>query len=138
MRWIVLAAALTVGAAWGQEEERGSNRDLRGTNPLFSLQKGQEQVGLVRGAADEFFLEHSDKGGPTRHKVARARAQELDQQFSAAFLKLQYELPADPAGCKAEWRMVLRGEEIRFCEVNEQKHRAIGPLFAALLQAARP
>ncbi len=138
MRIVFILLALAVSPARAQQERPESNLDLRGGQPLVLLEKGEERWELERNVNGDFHLLRSEKGEPSKHKLARVRAEELDQRFSAAFMKVQYELPADPDKCMADWRMVLRGEEYRFCSKNEQKDQVAQALLSELRGLTHP
>lgn len=124
--------------ALAQQERPENNFDLRGGKPLILMEKGDERWELERNVNGDFQLVQSQKGEASKHKLARAKAEDIDQRFSAAFLQVQYELPADPKDCTTDWRMVLRGEEYRFCSKNEQKDRVASSLVDELRGLTRP
>jgi len=135
---VVLSFSLSLVA---QEETRPeSNLDLRGAQELLRLRehKAALSIGLERTASGDYFLSSASKGADQRLKISRQEAQRLDEDFSALFLKLQYEMPADPAGCAVGWSLILRGEEFRVCEKSEQKSQAIEPLRSSLKRHFTP
>lgn len=133
--------SLLVGTAFAFEQEQPeSNNDLRGGKPLLLLEQvdDEEKVELERTSAGDYFLVFTDEDGSHKNKIGRSEAEKLDQRFSSVFLQVQYELPADPKGCDADWKLVLRGEDQRACPKNEQKNQAILPLFKDMKKIARP
>lgn len=142
MQIILLSVlSLMLGSAFAFEQEKPeSNNDLRGGKPLLLVEQvdDEEKVELERTSAGDYFLVYTDEDGSHKNKIGRGKAEDLDQRFSAIFLKVQYELPADPKGCDADWKLVLRGEDQRACPKNEQKNQAIRPLFDEMKKIARP
>ena len=117
-----------------------TNSDLRGGNAMLVLEQvdDEEKVQLDRTSTGDYFVTFTDEDGTRKNKIGRGEAEALDQRFSTLFLQVQYELPADPKGCDADWKLVLRGEDQRACPKNEQKNQAIRPLFDELKKMARP
>lgn len=140
--WCV--ALLSIGLpALAQQTDQArpeNNSDLRGTKALFIIEDkdSDESVQLDRTGAEDFFAVHREGKEVVRNKLGRAAAEALDEKFSAVFLQVQYEMAADPKGCDADWRLVLRGDEYSFCPKNEQKNQAIRPLFSELRKASAP
>jgi hypothetical protein len=138
MRHIFLLLVMVTGGARAQQERAESNLDLRGTKSLLAIERGPERWELERGMSGDYQLAYVGKDAASKHKLARAKAEDIDQRFSAAFLQVQFELPADPKDCDANWRMVLRGEEYRFCTQNEQKNQVASTLIDELRGLTRP
>ena len=144
MKIVLLCAGLFLiqnGYAQQREESRPeSNHDLRGLQPLMVIENldDHETVKIEKSGTGDFFVVHEEGKEVTKNKLGRSAAESLDGRFSAAFLKVQYELKEDPQGCDADWRLVLRGEEYRFCPKNEQKDQEIRPIFSELLKASNP
>lgn len=141
LRIIFSLLTLVTVSAWAQSEERPeSNLDLRGNKPLLLIEthKGNEHIVLERSSGGDYFLNAKGKDGMHKNKISRPKAEELDQRFSAMYLKVQYELPEDPKDCKEHWKLVLRGEELLVCNKNEQKNQEIEPLFSELIKISRP
>lgn len=140
---IILLTALSLlmssSFAFDQEQPE-SNHDLRGGKPLLLVEQidDEEKIELERTSTGDYFLVYTDEDGSHKNKIGRTKAEELDQKYSAVFLKMQYELPADPKGCDADWKLVLRGEDQRACPKNEQKNQAIRPLFDEMKKIAHP
>ncbi len=135
-----MMVALITFSAIAQEQERPeSNTDLRGGKAMFTIEQtdDEEKVELSRTSAGDYFLIFTEDDEVHKNKLGREKAEKLNEQFSGLFLKLQYEMPADPKGCDAEWRLVLLGEEQKVCPKNEQKHQEILPVFKAMKQGAR-
>lgn len=140
---ILLSTLLGTTAAWAQELDhttKESNNDLRGHQPMLVIEDldAEESVQLERNSTGDFYLVLKDGKELTKNKLARTVAEGLDERFSAAFVKVQFELDQDPKGCDADWRLVLRGDEYRFCSKNEQKDREIRPLFVEMRKAVAP
>ncbi|MBY0517914.1 MAG: hypothetical protein K2P81_13475 [Bacteriovoracaceae bacterium] len=123
-----------------QAESPESNLDLRAGKALFVLEDldEKEKILLEKTNTGDTYLIYSDEDGSHKSKLARPKADELDQRFSAMFLKVQYELPEDPKGCQADWKLMMRGEEQRVCPKNEQKNQEIKPLFKELKNIVHP
>jgi len=137
------ALLLTSALAWSQQdpsERPESNSDLRGGKPLLVVEQAddEEKVQLERTNTGDYFLVYSDDDGTQKSKLSRQRAEDLDQRFSAMFLQVQYEFPADPKGCDADWKLMLRGEDQSACPKNEQKNQAIRAMFDEMKKIARP
>ena len=132
---------LLLAKAWAVEQERPeSNADLRGGKPLLLIEQldDEEKIELGRSATGDYFMQYSEEEDGHKVKLGRLQAEALDERYSALFLQVQYEMPADPKGCDADWKLILRGEEQRFCPKNEQKHQAIKAFFDELKKIARP
>ena len=140
---LVFMSVFVAHLALAQEAEhtiRESNNDLRNHQPMLIIENldDKESVQLERTSTGDFFVVLKEGKDTTKNKLGRSAAEGLDERFSAAFLKVQYELAADPKGCDADWRLVLRGDEYRFCPKNEQKDREIRPLFTEMRKATTP
>lgn len=140
---VVGALLLSSSLSWAQQdpaERPESNSDLRGGKPLLVVEQtdDEEKVQLERTSTGDYFVVYSDDEESHKSKLARLKAEELDQRFSAMFLQVQYELPADPKGCAADWKLMLRGEDQRACPKNEQKNQAIKAMFDEMKKIARP
>ncbi len=138
---IICFVMLAMSAAWAMDSERPENNsDLRGGKPLLLIEQidEEEKVQLERTTTGDYFLLYSEEDDASKVKIGRDRAETLDQRYSALFLQIQYEMPADPKGCDADWKLILRGEEQRFCPKNEQKNQAIRSLFDEMKKTARP
>lgn len=142
MKIILLTAlSLFMSSSFAFEQEQPeNNNDLRGGKPLLLVEQvdDEEKIELERTSAGDYFLVYTDEDGSHKNKIGRQKAEDLDQRYSSVFLKMQYELPADPKGCDADWKLVLRGEDQRACPKNEQKNQAIRPLFDEMKKIARP
>lgn len=143
LKIFALLAVMTVNLSWAQEQEHTrpeSNLDLRNHQPLLVIENldDKEVVQLERTGSDAFFVVHKEGKEVKKNKLGRVEAEALDERFSAAFLKVQFELSSDPEGCDADWRLILRGDEYRFCPKNEQKDQAIRPLFVEMRKASSP
>ncbi len=138
---LLTVLSLMLGTAFAFEQEKPeNNNDLRGGMPLLLVEQvdDEEKIELERTSAGDYFLVFTDEDGSHKNKIGRGQAEQLDQRFSAMFLQVQYDLPADPKGCDADWKLVLRGEDQRACPKNEQKNQAILPLFKEMKKIARP
>lgn len=142
MNWHLILAAMVfsgLAMALAQTEERPEgNKDLRGAKSIALIEKlaTHETVSLERTTAGELSVVHA-LGEETKHnKIARAKAEAWDQRFAEAFLKVQYELPEDAPKCSTQWRLMLRGEEYRFCNQNDKKNQVVEPLFQELKAAS--
>lgn len=140
MKICTLFVFLLVSAgAWAQTDEGpANNRDLRHGTALLVLENFREEDKLTieRSSTGDHWLVLVHDGEVTRSKLKPEDAQSFDGRFSAAFLKVQYELGEDPKGCDAQWRLVLRGDEYKFCSKNEQKDQVVRPLYVELRKAA--
>jgi hypothetical protein len=138
---LLTVLSLMMSASFAIEQEQPeSNNDLRGGKPLLLVEQidDEEKIELERTSAGDYFLVFTDEDGSHKNKIGRTKAEEIDQKYSAVFLKVQYELPADPKGCDADWKLVLRGEDQRACPKNEQKNQAIRSMFDEMKKIARP
>lgn len=136
---LMMLVVITLSAQAVEQERPESNTDLRGGKVLFTIEQtdDEEKVELSRTSAGDYFLIFSEDDEVRKNKLGREKAEQLNEQFSGLFLKLQYEMPADPKGCDADWRLVLLGEEQKVCPKNEQKHQEISAIFKSMKQGAR-
>lgn len=136
----LLITQLSLAQGYNEQSRPESNHDLRGHRPLLIIEdlSENESVQLERNGSGDFFVVRKDGDDLARNKLARVVAEEIDQKFSAAFLKVQYELREDPKDCDANWRLTLRGDEYKFCPKNEQKDQAIRPIFVEMRKASTP
>lgn len=139
--YLFLICLVTSFSLWAQQDERPeSNLDLRGGKSVFQVAPPEAKsfVELHRSPAGDYFLQAQGKDGLHKHKTSRPQAEDLDQRFAALYLRVQYELPADPVGCKSNWKLILHGEEILACAKNEQKNQEIQRFFDELTKALHP
>jgi len=136
----IFSSAFVLSAFAADQLGPENNSDLRGGKPMLVLEQvdDEERVQLDRTSTGDYFVTFTDEDGSRKNKIGRGEAEAFDQRFSTLFLQVQYELPADPKGCDADWKLVLRGEDQRACPKNEQKNQAIRPMFDELKKIARP
>lgn len=139
--YLYLICLVTSFSLWAQQDERPeSNLDLRGGKSVFQVAEPDAKtvVELHRSSGGDYFLQAQGKDGLHKSKTSRPLAEDLDQRFGALYLRVQYELPADPVACKNNWRLTLHGEEILVCAKSEQKNQEIRRFFDELTKALHP
>lgn len=136
----LLFVQVALAQGYNDQTRPENNNDLRSHRPLLIIENlsDKESVQLERNGSGDFFIVRKDGQDLARNKLARVTAEEIDQRFSAAFLKVQYELQDDPKDCNADWRLTLRGDEYKFCPKNEQKDQTIRPIFVEMRKASTP
>ena len=122
------------------DEKAESNKDLRMGQAMLTIENldDHQKVLIERTVTGDYWVVLHEGDDVAKNKLGSERAKNLDERFSAAFLRVQYELGEDPKGCDADWRLVLRGEEYRFCPKNEQKDQTIRPLFVEMRKHIDP
>lgn len=123
----ILVSTFAFGQSTSQPEKE-SNSDLRSGLIVFAVEDKNEETTtwLERSSNLDYFLKQSKEEEITKiQKITTKVALELDKKFSAAFLKIQYELPASPEECKASLHLVMKGDVQKICPKEEKKTQEI-------------
>jgi hypothetical protein len=109
--------------------------DLRGTQVVFSIENlsSDRKIWLERTAnLDHFLRMQEDDQGEKTQKISTKDAKKMDLEFSAKFLKCQYELSFTSGDCDVTLRLTLKGETQDVCKKDDKKTQEIIPFFNEL------
>jgi hypothetical protein len=139
MKYALFVFLFFFSLAHGQYSEQPipeSNADLRNLFILFKVEIFQDKkvVALERRAGRDYFLRLSYKGQEKIKKIPGQKAQKLDQDFSARFLRCQYEFPATRDKCQVTLRLNMKGEVQEICQKEDLKTQEITSFLSELLQ----
>lgn len=129
---VFLASRLAFATPQPQKE---SNLDLRAGLEVFAIEdlEGESVYWLERTANLDYFLRMKQENGKEKiQKIPTPEAKKLDREFASHFLKIQYELPPSPEGCKVTLRLTMKGETQNICRKEEGKTQEIQPFFKDL------
>lgn len=132
MRFLLLFFLLSISAfAQTPQPEKESKDDLRAGLIMFSIEDvGKETTyWLERTIAEDFFLRMKEEDDEKIMKISSKDAKKLDMDFASKFLKIMYELPASPEGCKVTLRLSMKGETQDVCGKDEKKAQEIVPFM---------
>ena len=101
-------------------QEKESNSDLRDVKILFEVIEDKKITQLQQNNG-EFSLFRQGK----TQRIAEPQAKVIDFEFSALFLKVQYELTPEAQTCQNNIQLKLRSESFVFCNKDEQRTQAI-------------
>lgn len=125
MHILVLALFVSVSAYAQHSQQPGKEdtSDLRSGFVMFSIENVQNSEGftLERTPSEDYFLKMKSKSDEKLQKLSSKDAKKLDLDFATKFLKTMYELPASPDGCKALYRLNMKGEGQDICEKDDKK-----------------
>ena len=98
---------------------------------MFSMEDIGEETTywLERTAGGDYFLRMKEDEDEKLLKISSKEAKKMDMDFASKFLKLQYELPPSPEGCKATIRLEMKGELQDVCGKDEKKTQEITPFM---------
>ncbi len=121
-------------AQHSEQPEAESNTDLRGQLTLFSIETpDHDMVILERSSNYDYFFLSGEKKDQTKTKIDAKEAQSIDREFTSLFIKSMYELPAYEGKCKQSWDLKMKGDSLKVCEEDEQRHQ----LFENFLKPLR-
>lgn len=132
MRFLLLFIILSLPAfSQTPQPEKESKDDLRSGLVMFSMEDIGEETTywLERTVAQDYFLRMKEDGEEKIMKISSKDAKKLDMDFASKFLKLMYELPASPEGCKVTLRLSMKGETQDVCGKDEKKAQEIVPFM---------
>ncbi len=132
MRFLFLFILLTQFAySQTQQPEKESKDDLRAGLIMFSIEDiGEDTIyWLERTTGEDYFLRMKEDDEDKIMKISSKDAKKLDMDFASKFLKLMYELPPSPEGCKVTLRLTMKGEGQDVCGKDEKKAQEILPFM---------
>lgn len=132
MRFLFLFIILSLPAfSQTPQPEKESKDDLRSGLIMFSMEDIGEETTywLERTVAQDYFLRMKEDDDEKIMKISSKDAKKLDMDFASKFLKLMYELPASPEGCKVTLRLSMKGETQDVCGKDEKKAQEIVPFM---------
>lgn len=131
---------LIVTSAFAQhssQPQKESTSDLRTGLLMFSIEDTDEEmiVWLERTPNLDYFLRMKEEDEEEKiQKITTRDAKKIDREYASKFLKLQYELPPSPNGCKVTLRLNMKGEKQNVCEKEDKKTQEIRPIIKDLLK----
>lgn len=132
MRFLFLIFILTLPAfSQTQQPEKESKDDLRAGLVMFSIEDIGEDTTywLERTTGQDYFLRMKEDDDEKIMKISSKDAKKLDMEFASKFLKLMYELPPSPEGCKVTLRLTMKGENQDMCGKDEKKAQEMLPFM---------
>lgn len=138
MRFIVFILMVTSAfAQHSSQPQKESSTDLRSGLLMFSIEDVEEErvIWLERTPNLDYFLRMKEEDEDEKiQKITTKDAKKMDMEFASRFLKLQYELPPSPSGCKVTLRLNMKGEGQNICNKEDQKTREVEPVMKDLLK----
>ena len=133
---LILLLALVVSTAFAQHQpQKESSTDLRTGLIMFTVEDLDKDVliWLERTGNLDYFLRVKDEDDEEKiQKIPTPEAKKLDMEFASKFLKIQYELPPSPEGCKVTLRLMMKGERQDICKKEDKKTQEIDPFMKDL------
>jgi len=132
MRFLFLIFILSLPVfSQTQQPEKESKDDLRAGLIMFSIEDVAEDTTywLERTTGEDYFLRMSEDDDEKIMKISSKDAKKLDMDFASKFLKLMYELPPSPEGCKVTLRLTMKGESQDMCGKDEKKAQEMVPFM---------
>ncbi len=132
MRFLFLIFILSLPAfSQTQQPEKESKDDLRAGLVMFSIEDIGEDTTywLERTTGQDYFLRMKEDDDEKIMKISSKDAKKLDMEFASKFLKLMYELPPSPEGCKVTLRLTMKGENQDMCGKDEKKAQEMLPFM---------
>lgn len=132
MRFLFLIFILSLPVfSQTQQPEKESKDDLRAGLVMFSIEDVGEDTTywLERTTGQDYFLRMKEDDDEKIMKISSKDAKKLDMDFASKFLKLMYELPASPEGCKVTLRLTMKGEKQDMCGKDEKKAQEMVPFM---------
>lgn len=132
MRFLFLIFILSLPAfSQTQQPEKESKDDLRAGLVMFSIEDIGEDTTywLERTTGEDYFLRMKEDDDEKIMKISSKDAKKLDMEFASKFLKLMYELPPSPEGCKVTLRLTMKGENQDMCGKDEKKAQEMLPFM---------
>lgn len=138
MRFILFFLIVTSAyAQHSSQPQKESTSDLRTGLLMFSIEDTEDEltVWLERTPNLDYFLRMKEEDEDEKiQKITTKDAKKLDMDFASKFLKLQYELPPSPEGCKITLRLNMKGERQNVCGKEDKKTQEIGPVIKDLVK----
>lgn len=135
MRFLFLIFILSLPVfSQTQQPEKESKDDLRAGLIMFSMEDIGEDTTywLERTTGQDYFLRMKEDDDEKIMKISSKDAKKLDMDFASKFLKLMYELPPSPEGCKVTLRLTMKGETQDMCGKDEKKAQEMVPFMKEL------
>lgn len=132
MRFLFLIFILSLPVfSQTQQPEKESKDDLRAGLIMFSIEDVGEDTTywLERTTGQDYFLRMREDDDEKIMKISSKDAKKLDMDFASKFLKLMYELPPSPEGCKVTLRLTMKGEMQDMCGKDEKKAQEMMPFM---------
>jgi hypothetical protein len=132
MRFLFLIFILSLPVfSQTQQPEKESKDDLRAGLIMFSMEDIGEDTTywLERTTGQDYFLRMKEDDDEKIMKISSKDAKKLDMDFASKFLKLMYELPPSPEGCKVTLRLTMKGETQDMCGKDEKKAQEMMPFM---------
>lgn len=132
MRFLFLIFILSLPVfSQTQQPEKESKDDLRAGLVMFSIEDVGEETTywLERTTGQDYFLRMKEDDDEKIMKISSKDAKKLDMEFASKFLKLMYELPPSPEGCKVTLRLTMKGETQDMCGKDEKKAQEMVPFM---------
>lgn len=132
MRFLILLVLLSLPVfSQTPQPEKEAKDDLRTGLIMFSIEDiGEDTIyWLERTAGEDYFLRMKEDDDEKILKISSKDAKKLDLDYASKFLKLMYELPASPEGCKVTLRLTMKGEDQDVCGKDEKKAQEIIPFM---------
>ncbi len=132
MRFLFLIFILSLPVfSQTQQPEKESKDDLRAGLTMFSIEDIGEDTTywLERTTGQDYFLRMKEDDDEKIMKISSKDAKKLDMDFASKFLKLMYELPPSPEGCKVTLRLTMKGENLDVCGKDEKKAQEMVPFM---------
>jgi|SRR5690606_32943313 len=129
MKYLFLLMITTTVLAQHHAEQpvAEDTEDARASFVVFELRDTQNKkvFTLERSPYFDHFIRYTFKKGEKLQKADSKLAKSLDGQFSSLYLKTLYEIENKEGRCKEAYELILRGEEQKICQKDEQKTRLI-------------
>lgn len=135
MQFILLLTMVISTAIAQHQPQKESSSDLRTGLVMFTIEDLDKEtlVWLERTGNLDYFLRVKDEDDEERiQKIPTPEAKKLDMEFASKFLKVQYELPPSPEGCKVTLRLMMKGERLDICSKEDKKTQEIEPFMKDL------
>lgn len=119
-------------------QQKTSNNDLRKFYNLFQIKdlksKQAIEYKMNTSGKGQFNLELLNKAKVVqKSKVNSKQAQTLDEQFVDKFISFKYLMnPTPDKGCKDQFYLNLRGEELVICENEKDKIKQLNAFLEQL------
>jgi hypothetical protein len=121
--FLMLLLPLLACAQHAAQPSKEDNSDLRDASALFRIEdvKNGKVILLERS----YHLRRFERQGESVRKMSSQEAQQLDRDFAARFIRVQYELPEMAGDCEITLRLNMKGEEQELCSKDEKKTQEI-------------
>lgn len=121
-------------AQHSEQPKKEDNSDLRSQSMLFSVEDVAKKklLWLERTANLDYFLYSRVKDDEEMIKLASKEGAKIDREFSARFLKCQYELPTIEGTCEVTHKLNMKGETLEICKKDDKKTQEMASFVAEL------